>query len=123
MSENREIKDMHPLEGRFDTVPHRERWDIPGLYELPEVRVVLNGGELPLQSRLGESYTYEAPDARAYSFRFLAPADAAVTIDNTEISGNMATVTVSVRTSPDSEPETSTKTLVLKDSRWIITGI
>lgn len=51
------------------------------------------------------------------------PADAAVTIDNTAISGNMATVTVSVRTSPDSEPETSTKTLVLKDSRWIITGI
>ena len=78
-------EDMQPLEGRFDAVPHRERWDIPGLYELPEIRVVLNGGELPLQSRLGESYTYEAPDARAYSFRFLAPVDAAVTVNGAEL--------------------------------------
>lgn len=74
-------EDMQPLESRFDAVPHRERWEIPGLYEAPEILVKLNGEELPLQSRRGESHSYEPTDARAYSFRFYAPADAAVIIN------------------------------------------
>lgn len=74
-------EDMQPLEGRFDAVPHRERWEIPGLYEVPEISVRLNGEELPLQSRQGESYSYLPPDARAYAFRFLAPTDAVITVN------------------------------------------
>ena len=78
-------EDMQPLEGRFDAVPHRERWEILGLYEVPEITVLLNGEELPLQSRQGADYRYMPPDARAYSFRFLAPADAVVTVNGAEL--------------------------------------
>lgn len=74
-------EDMQPLEGRFDAVPHRELWGIPGLYEVPEVIVRFNGEELPLQSRLDGEYSYMPPDARAYSFRFLAPTDAHITVN------------------------------------------
>lgn len=74
-------EDMQPLEGRYTTVPHRVRWEIPGLYDAPEVSVQLNGEELPLQSRSGETYRYLPPDARSYSFRFYAPADASVSIN------------------------------------------
>jgi len=74
-------EDMQPLESRFDAVPHRELWAIPGLYEVPEISVQLNGEELPLQSRQGEDYSYLPPDARKHSFRFLAPAEALVTVN------------------------------------------
>ncbi|MBE6969163.1 MAG: hypothetical protein E7442_03440 [Ruminococcaceae bacterium] len=77
--------DMQPLEGRFDTVPHMERWEF-ALYEVPEIRVCLNGTELPLQSRRGAEYTYAPTDAGAYSFRFCAPADAAVSINGATLS-------------------------------------
>lgn len=74
-------EDMQPLEGRYTAVPHRQRWEVAGLYEAPEIRVYLDGEELALQSRIGEDYGYLPPDARSYSFRFFASADAAVSIN------------------------------------------
>lgn len=78
-------EDMPALETRFADVPHRERWEVTGLYEVPEIRVLLHGEELPLHSRSGESYGYLPPDAGAYSFRFLAPMDASVVINGADL--------------------------------------
>ena len=74
-------EDMKPLEGRYTAVPHRQRWEVAGLYETPELSVRLQGTELPLESRTGENHSYLPPDARAYSFRFFAPAESIVSIN------------------------------------------
>lgn len=78
--------DMQPLESRFENSPHLERWEVDGLYQNPEITAALDGTELSLQSRSGESWTFAPPDARAYSFRFLAPPDAQVEINGAVLS-------------------------------------
>ena len=71
--------DMTELEKRFDSVPHRVCYTIPGLYGSVTVAASRPDG-VTLVSADGTDWVYTVPDAGAYSFRVTAPSDAVVTV-------------------------------------------
>lgn len=83
-SDNVPYDDLTALEARFDAVPHRVRYAVPGIFEKVQVSVSRPEGAV-LQSTDGLNWVYTVPDAGAYSFAVTAPADAVVTVNGAEL--------------------------------------
>ncbi|MBQ3277083.1 MAG: hypothetical protein IJH47_08545 [Oscillospiraceae bacterium] len=71
--------DLTELEQRFDGVPSRVRYAIPGMYGAAELEAWRQDGLLLLRSD-GTEWEYTLPDAAGHSFSVTAPRDALVTV-------------------------------------------
>lgn len=82
--DNVPYQDLTALESRFDPAPHRVEYALDGIYGNVQVDVSLDGGAVLLYAD-GTDWSYTVPDAGAYSFRVMAPADAVVTVCGAEL--------------------------------------
>ena len=76
--------DMTELEMSFDAWPTRVRYEVDGLYLLPQVEASRTGG-LVLLSEDGTSWEYTVPDAAGYSFAVSVPQGSAVTVNGARL--------------------------------------
>ena len=71
--------DLTELEQRFENVPCRVRYSIPGIYGAAALDAQRPGGILLLHSD-GTEWEYTLPDAAGHAFSVTAPREAAVTV-------------------------------------------
>ena len=78
--------DMTELELRFDSIPHRVQYSIPGIYETAAVEAERPGG-LTLLYADGIRWEYTVPDAAGYAFCAAVPGEAVVTANGAVLMG------------------------------------